>query len=294
MIVVFGSINLDLVVRVRDLPGAGETVLSDGLASYPGGKGANQALAALRAGADVRMVGAVGRDGFAGVALALLREGGVDLSGVAESDSPTGVALIAVAESGENQIVVASGANGTVRVGQLEGVAFGAGDTLVLQREVQAPEVFAAARLARARGARVVLNNAPAGPIEAWGDLDVVVVNEHEVAALGGSVERPPEAAVAAGVAVVTTLGAEGAAAWWREAGAWRQVRVKAMAIRPVDTTGAGDCFVGALAAALDRGEGMEAALRFGVAASGLACLVPGAQPSLPMREAVLEALARR
>jgi len=290
VILVFGSINLDLVARVAALPGPGETVLSESMASYPGGKGANQALAARRAGAAVRMVGAVGRDGFAPPALALLREAGVDLSSVAETDAATGVALIAVAASGENQIVVASGANGLVGVEALTTIPFGPGDTLVLQRELRSDEVFAACRMGRARGARVVLNNAPSAPVPAgaWADIDVVVVNEHEAAALGEAADPETGAAIAAGVIVVTTLGEAGATARWRDSsGSTRQTQVAALPIRPVDTTGAGDCFVGCLAASLDRGDGVAEALRFATVAGSLACLVQGAQPSLPIRAAI-------
>ena len=157
MIIVFGSINLDLVTRVEALPRAGETVLGDSYAAHPGGKGANQALAARRAGAEVALVGAVGRDDFAVQALALLRRDGVGLSGVAQVSAPTGAAFIAVDAVGENQIIVASGANTLVKAAQLEALAFSSADTLLLQREVPEAECLAAALLAKAKGARVIL-----------------------------------------------------------------------------------------------------------------------------------------
>ncbi|MGL4975556.1 MAG: PfkB family carbohydrate kinase, partial [Bosea sp. (in: a-proteobacteria)] len=166
MIVVFGSINLDLVTPVARLPASGETVLGQAYAVHPGGKGANQALAARRAGADVSMVGAVGDDSFAEPALFLLREGGVDLARVAHVQAPTGAAFITVDGQGANQIVVASGANAQVRAAMLDGLTFASRDILLLQREVPEVECIVAARLAKAAGARVLLNLAPSGPLD--------------------------------------------------------------------------------------------------------------------------------
>lgn len=165
MIVVFGSVNVDFVTRVSRIPRPGETTLGPDYAVIPGGKGANQALAARRAGADVALVGAVGQDPFADIALALLRTDGVDCSRVAAVASPTGAAFIAVDDHGENAIVVASGANRQVRADQIEGLTLSSADILLLQREVSEHEAIIAAQRARAAGARVVLNAAPAGPI---------------------------------------------------------------------------------------------------------------------------------
>ena len=297
MIFVFGSINIDLVTRVPTIPAPGETVLGRSYALVPGGKGANQALAARRAGAEVALAGATGRDDFARAALALLGADGVDLTRVERVEAPTGAAFIAVDEKGENAIVVASGANLFARAAALDGAALGKGDTLLLQRETPESETLAAARLARTRGARVILNLAPAGAFAAeWLDvLDILVVNEHEAVAVGralglaGDAEAVARALDARGVATVATLGAAGAVAW---SGGARHA-VAAPKVEVVDTTGAGDCFVGAFAAALDRGLPIGAALAQGVAAGALACTRAGAQPSLP-RRGEIESLARK
>ena len=288
MIVVFGSINLDLITRVERIPGPGETTLGGDYATSPGGKGANQALAARRAGAKVAMVGAVGKDSFAAEALALLKADGVDLSATAEVAAPTGAAFIAVDAHGENAIVVASGANRLANAAQLERLAIGSGDTLVLQRETPPAEVEAAALYAKAKGARVILNLAPAGaPTEKLlAALDALILNEHEALSLADALQiaaRAPEEVSAhldraRGLATIVTLGPAGAV------GHAKGVRYAAPAppITVVDTTGAGDTFVGAFAAALDRGLAFDAAMKRGLAAGSLACAKPGAQPSMP------------
>lgn len=292
MIVVFGSVNVDFVTRVPRIPRPGETVLGPDYAVIPGGKGANQALAARRAGADVCLAAAVGRDPFADIALSLLREDGVDLSRVARVDSPTGAAFICVEETGENAIVVASGANRLAAAIQLEGVAWRQGDTLLLQREAPEGEAREAARRAREAGARVILNAAPAGAVDPdlLALLDILVVNEHEVEIVGGAAGlrgSPDEIArgidATLGVATVVTLGAEGVIGW---TGGIRRA-APALPIVPVDTTAAGDAFCGALAAALDQGFGFTTALARGAAAGSLACLSAGAQVSLPRRDAI-------
>jgi ribokinase len=297
MVIVFGSINIDLVARVPRLPGAGETVAGPGYALVPGGKGANQALAARRAGANVVLAGAVGRDGFADIALDLLAADGVDLSRVARADAPTGAAFIAVDAEGRNQIVVASGANAFARASALDGLATEPGDILLLQWEVPDAEIAAAAAWAKARGLRVMINRAPAGP--ASPDLlamtEIVVVNEHEVVALaeGHSIDATDPDAIASalstryGTAIFVTLGAEGAIGW---ADGIRHA-VPSLPVEVVDTTAAGDTFCGALAAALDRKRGYETAIEFASAAGSLACTVFGAQTSIP-RLATIEPAA--
>jgi ribokinase len=299
MIVVFGSLNVDLVTPVERLPGAGETVLGPGYALHPGGKGANQALAARRAGAEVTMVGAVGRDGFARIALELLAEDGVDLSHVARVEAPTGAAFIAVDAAGSNQIVVAAGANALATADAVEALKPGEGDLLLLQREVPESECLRAAQAMRAGGGRVILNLAPAG--EPDPDLlaltDILIVNEHEALILAGSLgwtETQPDAIARRidaerGIACIVTLGAAGAVGWH---GGVRR-RLEAPAVEAVDTVAAGDSFVGAFAAALQAGFGFSGALQRGLAAGSLACTVAGAQPSVPRREAI-EALAGR
>ena len=187
MIVVFGSINVDVLVPVPHLPAPGETVLGGDYRVAPGGKGANQALAARRAGADVFLVGAVGDDSFAAIGLDLLRRDGVDLSLVATVDRPTGCATITVDPDGENQIAVASGANLLARAAQVPDRLLGPKTVLVLQREVPSEENAALIARARVRGARIVLSLAPAGPIAParLEDIDVLIANEGEAAVLG-------------------------------------------------------------------------------------------------------------
>jgi ribokinase len=298
MIVVFGSVNVDFVTRVPNIPSPGETVLGPGYDVIPGGKGANQALAAARAGARVALVAAVGQDPFAAIGLSLLETEGVDLTRTARVEAPTGAAFISVDDArGENAIVVASGANTHVRATQLEAVEIGASDILLLQREVPDAEAAKAAAIAKSAGARVVLNAAPAGaiPHELLGALDVLIVNEHEVITVGealGIGGEPDDVArgidAKHGIATVVTLGAEGVIGW---TGGVRR-HVPALSITPVDTTAAGDAFCGAFAAALDAGYGFTMALARGAAAGSLACTIRGAQPSLPRREAIDEATA--
>ena len=189
MILVFGSLNIDLVVRVKSLPAPGETVLGPSYDVVAGGKGANQALAAARAGAAVAMIGAVGKDAFGEIALAELGVAGVDLAGVARKGPRTGAAFITVDRKGENEIVVASGANLKTRQSQVPDAALGTATLVVLQMEVPVRENWALARRARARGARVLLNAAPAQPLpaEALTSLDWLVANEIEIAAIAGA-----------------------------------------------------------------------------------------------------------
>lgn len=297
MITVFGSLNVDLVTPVERLPGAGETVLGPGYALHPGGKGANQALAARRAGAEVTLVGAVGRDGFAEIALGLLAEDGVDLAHVARVEAPTGAAFIAVDAAGSNQIVVAAGANALAKADAVETLRPGEDDLLLLQREVPEGECLRAARAMRAGGGRVVLNLAPAGEPapELLALTDILIVNEHEALILAGSLgwsETEPDAIARRidgerGIACIVTLGSAGAVGWH---GGVRR-RLEAPVVDAVDTVAAGDSFVGAFAAALQAGFGFSGALQRGLAAGSLACTVAGAQPSVPRREAI-EALA--
>ncbi|HTO84553.1 MAG TPA: ribokinase [Methylomirabilota bacterium] len=298
MIIVFGSINIDLVVPVERLPRPGETVLGPGYTLVPGGKGANQALAAARAGSEVRMVGRTGRDGFADVALADLRAGGVDLSGVAADALPTGCALIPVDGEGRNLIVVAAGANGAARAEQVPDALLVKDAIVVLQMEVPLAENWRLVDRAKARGARVLLNCAPAAavPPASLARLDWLVVNETEAEILAGRLglaAADPRAAgraiaTAAQTTVIVTLGGEGAVAY---AGgqAWS---VGVLPIKPVDTVAAGDAFVGAFAAAIDAGRDLPKALHRASVAGGLACTVAGAQPSLPTKAAIESRIA--
>lgn len=293
MIVVFGSINIDLVTPVERLPGAGETVLGPEYAIHPGGKGANQALAARRAGGDVALVGAVGRDGFGEAALALLAADGVDLSGVARRDEPTGAAFIAIDRDGANQIIVAAGANATAEPGVLRRMPLGAADILLLQCEVPEAANLAAAQAMKAAGGRVILNLAPAQEPAAalLACLDIMIVNEHEALVLAQSLgwpENEPEAIAQRldaerGIATVATLGAAGVVAWQGRV----RHRLPAPQVAVVDTVAAGDSFTGAFAVDLAAGGDFAQALRHGLAAGSLACTRPGAQPSIPYKAQV-------
>ncbi len=288
MITVIGSINLDLIATVGRLPSPGETVPGDGFRSAPGGKGANQALAARRAGSDVRMVGAVGRDAFAGEALALLKEGGVDLRSVAETDAPTGIALILVGGDGENMIAVVPGANGEVGTDGLAALSLGRGEVVLLQHEVPLATVEQTLAAARAAGAVSILNTAPfrAEAARFVAGADYLVANEtefdlyaHELGLAGASREERMQAYVRdSGRTVIVTLGADGVIAQ----GPAGSLAVPAMKITPVDTVGAGDTFCGYLGDGLARGLPLEAAIRRASVAGSLACLKPGAQPSIP------------
>jgi ribokinase len=283
MIIVFGSINLDLVARVPRIPAPGETVAGVAFDTAPGGKGANQALAAREAGAQVALFGAVGSDAFAAAALANLAAAGVALDGVARVEGATGVALITVDAGGENAIAVVAGANALARADQVPGPALRKGATVLMQLETPLREVTALARRARASGARTMLNAAPAASLPAGllRDLDVLIVNESEAAACAAPLGLPGEPQEFAarvherfGCTVVVTLGARGALT----AIAGEAVRAAPPAVSVVDSTGAGDAFCGSLAAALDRGEPLRAGLDAAVRAGALACTFRGAQ----------------
>jgi ribokinase len=295
MILSFGSVNLDLIATVERLPRAGQTVLGPGYRALPGGKGANQALAARRAGAEVQLVGCVGRDAFAEPALAELAAAGVGLDHIVRHETaPTGCALICVDPKGENQIAVALGANAELKAKHVSDALLGPETILLLQHEVTAEESWALARRAGERGARVLLNLAPAGevPADVLRALDWLILNEGEAAELADAHGLGVDAAALAtalGIGVVTTLGADGIAACRGD----QRWRVPALPIQPVDTTGAGDAAVGGFAAALDRGLRPEEALRWASVAGALACLTPGAQSSLPTLREIRDALPR-
>jgi len=286
---VLGSLNMDISVTVPRLPAPGATVLGSAAVFTPGGKGANQAVAAARLGAAVRMVGCVGGDDFGRQLLAALREAGVDAAGVRVADGvPTGLAMISVDGAGENLITVAPGANHEVGAADAASAAEGSPDVLVISAEVPVAAIRAA--LAQARGTRCVLNLAPAPPqaaaIVADG-VDWLVVNESEAGAvLGRDVQGLKEASLAAAELAaagarhaVITAGAHGAvlAVPGRD-----PLTIEAFEVRAVDTVGAGDCFVGALAVALAAGIPAAEAVRAAAAAAAAAATRPGAQAGLP------------
>lgn len=303
MIVVIGSINLDMITTVGRLPGPGETVRGTGFATAPGGKGANQALAAARAGAAVRMIGAVGKDSLAAEALALLRQGGVDLSGVREAHAATGTAAILVDEAGENMIALAPGANDSVLPGDLSRAALKKGDVVLLQQEIPLETVDAALDAAAAAGAVTVLNTAPffAETASHLGKADYAVANETEfdlyceALSLAGDdrAARMRAYAQKTGRTIVVTLGGDGVLAATPQDTPHEMLSVPALKITPVDTVGAGDTFCGYLAAGLGAGLPLRQALERAAAAGSLACLKPGAQPAIPLASEVAEALAQ-
>jgi ribokinase len=303
-VVVVGSINVDLVVVVEQLPAAGETVAGGRFAQHGGGKSANQAVAAARLGADVAFVGAVGDDAMGEEAVAALEAEGIDVSGVARVDAPTGVALIVVDAAGENQIAVASGANATLdpdhvtaelarRLGAAPPATPGANSPatpsrgiVLLGHEVSPAVVSAAARAADAVDWPVVLNPAPARELPD-ARLAVLTPNASEAAQLTGSDD--PEGAARTlvertGAAVLITLGSRGALLL--EPGGESQ-RLPAMKVDVVDTTGAGDTVNGALAAELAAGRSLVDAARFALRAAALSTTAPGARGGMPRRAEV-------
>ena len=299
MITIIGSINLDLIARVERLPAPGETVPGHGFSTAPGGKGANQALAARRAGAAVRMVGAVGKDAFAAEALSLLADAGVDLAYVKETAAPTGTAMILVGGDGENMIAVVPGANGEVSPQDAEAAGLREGGFVLLQHEIPLSTVEAALNAARSAGAVSLLNTAPfhAEAADFLVLADYVIANETEFdlyateLALEGANREDKMRAFAhrTGRRLVVTLGAKGVLAATKQG----LLHVPAPSITPVDTVGAGDTFCGYLAAGLAEGLELEAALRQAAVAGALACLKPGAQPAIPLRVEVDELMVR-
>jgi ribokinase len=281
---VVGSANLDLVANVDRLPAPGATVLATDYAEHAGGKGLNQAVAAARLGAAVAFVGSIGDDAAGAILAAVMRDEGIDVSGLRILPGvPTGRALISVDARAENSIVVVPGAN--ARTSASVAGSLPAAGVVLAQMEVPLEAVVAAFRAARARGSTTVLNPAPARdlPDDLLALVDVIVPNEGEAAALGGA-DRLHALGV---MAVVTTLGARGATVATR-VGA---VAVAPFSVSPVDTTGAGDAFIGALCAELSRGVGVADAARTAAAAGALATTRRGAVPSLPTRAEVRQLL---
>jgi ribokinase len=287
-IAVVGSANLDLVARVERLPRPGETLSGASFARFPGGKGANQAVAAARLGARVAFVGAVGTDDLGDEALGQLEAESVDVSATARlADVATGVAVIVVDENGENQIAVASGANAALTGATVQAALEldGAG-VVLLGHEVPEDAVLAGAQAARAAGWTAILNPAPARPLPEELDGVLLTPNSDEAHALTG--EEDPEAAAHAlrattNAPVLVTLGAHGALLLDGEAAE----RLPAPAVQVVDTTGAGDTVNGALAAELAAGRPLRDAVRFALAAAALSSRAAGAREGMPRRDEV-------
>ncbi|WP_039796676.1 ribokinase [Nocardia araoensis] len=280
-IVVLGSINMDLVTTTARRPVPGETVLGSGFAMVPGGKGANQAIAARRAGGEVRFLGAVGDDVFAGELRRSLTDAAVFTDRLRTVAGPSGIATIVVDDDGENSIIVVGGAN--TRMSELtedDLAAIAAADILLCQLEIPVDTVAAAARHARAHGTTVLLNPSPARalPADLWTNVDVAVVNSGEAEQLDADLDTVAHLVVTRGAAGADYRGPDGA----RFSRPSPQVDV-------VDTTGAGDAFTGALAAAWHRGP--EWALTWACAAGALATTRLGASSSIPAREEITAAM---
>ncbi|SDW56772.1 ribokinase [Saccharopolyspora shandongensis] len=293
-VAVFGSCNMDLVAYVGTAPKRGETVLGREFHTVPGGKGANQAIAAAKAGAAVRMIGAVGEDEFGAQIRDTLRKSTVDVTGVRTVPGRSGTAHIVVDDEGGNSIVVVPGANATV-----DGLADGdeeliAGSrSLLLQLEIPLPGVAAAAAAGRRNGVRVVLTPAPAVPLpaEILSNVDLLVPNEHEAAVLAG--DDDPHRALAALLELVPevliTLGARGSLYGNRDGA---RVEAPSFPVDAVDTTAAGDTFVGVLSAALGEGAEMPEALRLASAGAAVSVQRNGASSSMPTRQEITDFLA--
>ncbi len=296
-VTVVGSLNTDLVIKAPKLPEIGETVLGGEFAIFPGGKGANQAVAAVKLGARVTMVGCIGGDAFGQQLRDGLAAEGIEVSHVrTERGVPSGVALVTVDPAGRNTIAVASGANMRLTLADVDAAreAISASRVLLLQLEVPLEVVMHAARFARSRDCTVVLDPAPARPLprELWPHVSVTNPNEGEAKTLTGvtitdehSMGRAAERLLAEGCeAVVIKLGARGAFVATRS---MRQA-VPSVPVEAIDTTAAGDAFAGALAVALAEGRDLKAAVRFANAVGALKVTRMGAQPSMPTRAEVI------
>jgi ribokinase len=295
VITVLGSINLDYVVRVDRHPVPGETILGSDVETHPGGKGANQAVAAARSGARVRMVGCLGSDVPGAFMRDNLEREGIDTTLVKNLPGASGAAFIAVNKAGQNSIIVSPGTNALVTVDDLTPSRLAWSKILLMQLETPLETVLHVAHLAQRGGVKVVLNLAPAQALSAaqLGNVDVLVVNELEAGTLGGRTPTTPTEAleVARGLrrlvkTVIVTVGAQGAVC----SNADFEGHLRSPQVNVVDTTAAGDAFIGALCASLSENSRLEEALRRGVVAGALACTKHGAQPSLPKR-AEIEAL---
>jgi ribokinase len=300
-VVVFGSINMDLVVRTPRLPTPGETLTGHTFFTAPGGKGANQAVACARLGVPTRMVGRVGDDLFGEQLRASLRSFGVQDDGVLTTPGPSGVALIAVDDTAENTIVIVPGANGAVSIADIPRLerALDGARALLVQLEVPIETVVAAARAAHTRGVTVILDPAPALPLpdELYALADIITPNEHEATTLTGIAVHDDQGAIAAARALIARgarrvalkLGARGALT----ADAEGEQFWSPFTVTPVDTVAAGDAFNGGLAVALSEGRSFDEAIRWGLAAGALSVTRHGAQPSMPERNEVLTLLAQ-
>lgn len=298
-IIVVGSLNMDLVVWMPRIPRPGETLLGGVFKTFPGGKGANQAVAAARLGARVSIIGCVGGDAFGRELCATVAREGIDTRHIlVDPDEATGVALIQVDAQGQNSIAVASGANFCLTSADVEKAmqSIGEFDALVMPLETPLETIYTAAKIASRKGAKVLLNPAPAQVLEK--DLlelvDVLIPNEYEIAFMTGlqlqstsDIRQAAERLLAVGPKnLIVTLGNQGALLLDRSL---QETNIPAWRVQSVDSTAAGDCFVGALAVGLCEGKSMVTAAEFASAAAAISVTREGAQPSLPRREEVIQ-----
>ncbi|KQN54605.1 ribokinase [Pseudomonas sp. Leaf48] len=290
-VVVVGSLNMDLVTRASRLPKGGETLIGESFSVVSGGKGANQAVAAARLGAQVSMIGCVGRDAYGDALRAALLAEQIDCQAVSTVDGSSGVALIVVDDNSQNSIVIVPGANGALTADQLKRFdpVLQAADLLICQLEVPDATVGHALKRGRELGKIVILNPAPASralPAHWYGSIDYLIPNESEAAALSGVAVDSLDTAQAAATKlidmgagkVIITLGAQGSL--FADGNSFQHF--PAPSVKAVDTTAAGDTFVGGFAAALAAGKGEAEAIRFGQVAAALSVTRAGAQPSIP------------
>lgn len=292
-IIVIGSLNTDLVVKSPRFPQPGETISGEDLQIIPGGKGANQAVAAARQGVKTTMIGRVGSDSFGPFLVENLKSNQVDTSHVLQTDSATGTAIIVVDANGQNSIVLSPGANGKVLPADVDSASFADFGLLLLQLEIPTPTVLRAAQRAHEHGLSVILNPAPAKPLphELLANVDILIPNESELSLLAGlSVDDASSAEIAAkailkqGVkTVIVTLGSKGALLVTDS----QVTHVNTYKVDVVDTTAAGDAFIGGFASAMLSGKALEDSVRYGCACGALATTKFGAQPSLPTKDEV-------
>ena len=303
-VLVVGSLNMDLVVRMPQIPRPGETLLGGVFKTFPGGKGSNQAVAAARLGARVTMIGCVGNDAFGREMLEMLSAERIDNTYVrTHSDFATGVALIQVDDQGQNSIAVASGANFQLTPEDVENAIASIGnfDVLVMPLETPMDTIQTAAQMASRRGAKVLLNPAPAQVLDRslLELVDVLLPNEYEAALMTGlpplrsdaDTRTAAEKLLTLGPKnVIITMGSQGAILFDKNT----ELNISAFPVLVVDTTAAGDCFVGALAVALCEGKTLASAAEFASAAAAISVTRNGAQPSLPYRDEVTEFMKHR